>query len=104
MVWDIVLPYTRTAVIGGVFLGLGRALGETMAVTFVLGNAHKFSPSLLMPGNSIAATIANEFTEADSDLHRSALIALGFLLFVVTFIVLAIAQLMLLRLPRKEGN
>ena len=102
--WDVVLPYTRTAVIGGVFLGLGRALGETMAVTFVLGNAHQLTASLLMPGNSIAATLANEFTEADSDLYRSALIALGFLLFIVTFIVLAIAKYMLMRLARKEGN
>jgi phosphate transport system permease protein len=102
--WDIVLPYTRTAVIGGIFLGLGRALGETMAVTFVLGNAHQLSASLLMPGNSIAATLANEFTEADSDIYRSALIALGFLLFIVTFIVLAIAKYMLRRLARKEGN
>ena len=91
VVWDIVLPYTRSAVIGGIFLGLGRALGETMAVTFVLGNAHQLSASLLEPGNSIAATIANEFTEADSDIYRSSLIALGFLLFVVTFIVLAVA-------------
>jgi phosphate transport system permease protein len=102
--WDVVLPYTRTAVIGGVFLGLGRALGETMAVTFVLGNAHMLSPSLLMPGNSIAATLANEFTEADSALYRSSLIALGFLLFVVTFIVLAIAKWMLMRLAKREGN
>ncbi len=104
VVWDVVLPYTRSAVIGGVFLGLGRALGETMAVTFVLGNAHELSASLLMPGNSIAATIANEFAEADSDMYRSALIALGFVLFIVTFIVLAIARLMLRRLARKEGN
>ncbi len=103
VVWDIVLPYTRTAVIGGIFLGLGRALGETMAVTFVLGNAHDLTASLLMPGNSIAATIANEFTEADSNLYRSSLIALGFLLFVVTFIVLATAKLMLKRLNRREG-
>ena len=102
--WDIVLPYTRTAVIGGVFLGLGRALGETMAVTFVLGNSHQLSASLLMPGNSIAATLANEFTEADSDVYRSALIALGFLLFLVTFVVLAAAKYMLMRLARKEGN
>jgi len=102
--WDIVLPYTRTAVIGGVFLGLGRALGETMAVTFVLGNSHQLSASLLMPGNSIAATLANEFTEADSDIYRSALIALGFLLFLVTFVVLAAAKYMLMRLARKEGN
>jgi len=102
--WDIVLPYTRTAVIGGIFLGLGRALGETMAVTFVLGNSHQLSASLLMPGNSIAATLANEFTEADSDLYRSALIALGFLLFLVTFVVLAAAKYMLMRLARREGK
>ncbi|MBF7141899.1 MULTISPECIES: phosphate ABC transporter permease subunit PstC [Pseudomonas] len=103
VVWDIVLPYTRTAVVGGVFLGLGRALGETMAVTFVLGNAHQLSASLLMPSSSIASVIANEFSEAYTDLHRSSLIGLGFLLFVVTFIVLAIARLMLMRLSRKEG-
>jgi phosphate transport system permease protein len=102
--WDIVLPYTRTAVIGGIFLGLGRALGETMAVTFVLGNAHQLTASLLMPGNSIAATLANEFTEADSEIYRSSLIALGFLLFVVTFVVLAIAKYMLMRLAKREGN
>jgi phosphate transport system permease protein len=103
VVRDVVLPYTRSAVVGGIFLGLGRALGETMAVTFVLGNAHRLSASLLEPGNSIAATIANEFTEADSDIYRSSLVALGFLLFVVTFIVLAIAKLMLNRLSRQEG-
>jgi phosphate transport system permease protein len=102
--WHIVLPYTRTAVIGGIFLGLGRALGETMAVTFVLGNSHQLSASLLMPGNSIAATLANEFTEADSDIYLSSLIALGFLLFVVTFIVLAIAKYMLMQLSKREGN
>jgi phosphate transport system permease protein len=104
VVWDIVLPYTRSAVIGGIFLGLGRALGETMAVTFVLGNAHLLSPSLLQPGNSIAATIANEFTEADSPIYLSSLIALGFLLFVVTFIVLAIARLMLNQLAQRAGK
>jgi phosphate transport system permease protein len=104
VVWDVVVPYTRSAVIGGIFLGLGRALGETMAVTFVLGNAHELSASLLMPGNSIAATIANEFAEADSEMYRSSLIALGFVLFVVTFIVLAAARLMLRQLARKEGN
>ena len=104
VVWNIVLPHTRSAVIGGIFLGLGRALGETMAVTFVLGNAHRLTPSLLEPGNSIAATIANEFTEADSELYLSSLIALGFLLFVVTFIVLAIAKIMLNRLNRQEGR
>jgi phosphate transport system permease protein len=102
--WNVVLPYTRSAVIGGIFLGLGRALGETMAVTFVLGNAHHLTASLLMPGNSIAATIANEFSEADSEIYQSSLIALGFLLFIVTFVVLAIAKIMLMRLSRKEGN
>jgi phosphate transport system permease protein len=105
--WEVVshvsLPYTRTAVVGAIFLGLGRALGETMAVTFVLGNAHDFSVSLLMPGNSIAAAIANEFTEADSPIYVSSLIALAFLLFVVTFIVLALAKLMLARIGRLEG-
>ena len=104
VVWDVVLPYTRSAVLGGIFLGLGRALGETMAVTFVLGNAHELSASLLMPGNSIAATIANEFSEADSAMYRSSLIALGFVLFLVTFVVLAIARLMLRQLDKREGN
>lgn len=100
---SVVLPYTRSAVIGAIFLGLGRALGETMAVTFVLGNAHELSISLLEPSNSIAATLANEFTEADSPIYLSSLIALGFVLFVVTFIVLAFAKLLLLRLNRMEG-
>ncbi len=104
VVWHVVLPYTRTAVTGGIFLGLGRALGETMAVTFVLGNSHQLTASLLQPGNSIAATIANEFTEADSDIYLSSLIALGFLLFIVTFIVLAIARLLLMRLARRAGE
>ncbi len=104
VVWDVVLPYTRSAVIGGIFLGLGRALGETMAVTFVLGNAHELTASLLMPGNSIAATIANEFTEADSAMYRSSLVALGFVLFLVTFVVLAAARLMLRQLAKREGN
>lgn len=106
--WEILsrvtLPYTRSAIIGAIFLGLGRALGETMAVTFVLGNAHDLSVSLLMPSNSIAAAIANEFTEADSDLYRSSLIALAFLLFVVTFLVLTAAKLMLMRLGRTHGR
>ena len=103
VVWDIVLPYTRSAVIGGIFLGLGRALGETMAVTFVLGNSYNITASLLMPGTSISSSIANEFNEAVG-LHRSALIALGFLLFVVTFIVLLIARLMLRQLAKREGK
>jgi len=99
----VVLPYTRVGVIGGVMLGLGRALGETMAVTFVIGNAHKVSASLLAPGTTISATIANEFTEAVGDLYTSSLIALGLILFVITFIVLAIARYMLLRIERRIG-
>ncbi|MEY2706369.1 MAG: hypothetical protein RI905_118, partial [Pseudomonadota bacterium] len=83
----IVLPYTKTGVIGGIMLGLGRALGETMAVTFVIGNAHKLSASLFSPGNSIASTLANEFGEAEPGLHYSSLFALGLALFVITFIV-----------------
>jgi phosphate transport system permease protein len=104
VVWDVVLPYTRSAVVGGIFLGLGRALGETMAVTFVLGNAHRLTASLLEPGNSIAATIANEFAEADSPMYLSSLIALGFVLFLVTFVVLTIARLMLRQLRKREGS
>jgi phosphate transport system permease protein len=104
VVWDVVLPYTRSAVIGGVFLGLGRALGETMAVTFVIGNAYNISASLLEPGTSIASTVANEFGEAVDPLHKSTLLALGFLLFVLTFIVLAAARLMLLQLQRRQGR
>ena len=104
VVWDIVLPYTRSAVIGGIFLGLGRALGETMAVTFVIGNAYAVSASLLEPGTSIASAIANEFAEAVDPLHRSALLALGFVLFLLTFVVLVIARLMLRQLKRREGT
>ena len=104
VVWDVVLPYTRSAVIGGIFLGLGRALGETMAVTFVIGNAYNVSASLLDPGTSIASTIANEFAEAVDPLHKSTLLALGFLLFVLTFIVLSAAKLMLMQLQRREGR
>ena len=97
----VILPYTRVGVIGGVMLGLGRALGETMAVTFVIGNAHTVSASILAPGTTISASIANEFTEAVGDLYTSSLIALGLILFVITFIVLAIARYMLLRLHQK---
>ncbi len=104
VVRKVVLAYTRSAVVGGIFLGLGRALGETMAVTFVLGNAHELNASLLQPGNSIAAAIANEFTEADSDIYLSSLIALGLILFIVTFIVLVAARIMLLRLARQAGK
>ena len=100
----VILPYTRVGVIGGVMLGLGRALGETMAVTFVIGNAHTVSASILAPGTTISASIANEFTEAVGDLYTSSLIALGLILFVITFIVLASAKLMLLRMARKEGT
>jgi phosphate transport system permease protein len=100
---NVVLPYTRVGVIGGVMLGLGRALGETMAVTFVIGNAHRISASLLAPGTTISATIANEFTEAVGDLYTSALIALGLILFVITFIVLAAARYMLMRIERRIG-
>jgi len=99
----VVLPYARVGVIGGIMLGLGRALGETMAVTFVIGNAHRISASLLAPGTTISATIANEFTEAVGDLYTSALIALGLILFVITFIVLAAARYMLLRIERRIG-
>jgi phosphate transport system permease protein len=100
----VVLPFTRVGVIGGVMLGLGRALGETMAVTFVIGNAHRVSPSLFAPGTTISATIANEFTEAVGDLYTSSLIALGLILFVITFIVLAVARLMLMRLNARGGH
>jgi phosphate transport system permease protein len=100
---NVVLPYTRVGVIGGVMLGLGRALGETMAVTFVIGNAHKVSASLLAPGTTISATIANEFTEAVGDLYTSSLIALGLILFVITFIVLSAARLMLARIEKRIG-
>jgi phosphate transport system permease protein len=99
----VVLPYARVGVIGGIMLALGRALGETMAVTFVIGNAHRISPSLLAPGTTISATIANEFTEAVGDLYTSALIALGLILFVITFVVLAIARYLLLRIERRIG-
>ena len=104
VVWKVVLPYTRTGVVGGVMLGLGRALGETMAVTFVIGNAQRLSVSLLAPGNSIASSLANEFAEAVGDLYTSSLIELGLILFLITTVVLAIAKLMLLRLGRLEGT
>jgi phosphate transport system permease protein len=100
----VVFPYARVGVMGAVMLGLGRALGETMAVTFVIGNAHKISPSLIAPGTTISATIANEFTEAVGDLYTAALIELGLILFVITFIVLALARYMLLRLERRQGG
>jgi phosphate transport system permease protein len=104
VVWHVVLPYTKVGVIGGIMLGLGRALGETMAVTFVIGNAHKLSTSLMLPGNSIASTLANEFTEAVGDLYFSSLIELGLILFLITFVVLALSKLLLLRLAKREGQ
>ena len=104
VVWNVVLPYTKVGVVGGVMLGLGRALGETMAVTFVIGNAHKLHLSLMMPGNSIASALANEFTEAVGDLYSSALIELGLILFLITFVVLALSKMLLLRLGKMEGQ
>ncbi|HEY1798074.1 MAG TPA: phosphate ABC transporter permease subunit PstC [Stellaceae bacterium] len=104
VVWRVVLPYTRIGVVGGILLGLGRALGETMAVTFVIGNSHHINASLLQPGTTISAALANEFTEAVGDIYVSSLIALGLILFVITFIVLAIAKIMLIRLQRQAGG
>ena len=103
VVGNVVIPYTRVGIIGGVMLGLGRALGETMAVTFVIGNAHRISASILAPGTTISATIANEFTEAVGDIYTSSLIALGLILFFITFIVLALARFMLMRLEKRTG-
>jgi phosphate transport system permease protein len=99
----IVIPYTRAGIMGGVMLGLGRALGETMAVTFVIGNAHRISASLFAPGTTISATIANEFTEADGELYTASLVALGLILFVLTFLILAAARYMLMRIERRSG-
>jgi phosphate transport system permease protein len=99
----VVIPYTRVGIMGGVMLGLGRALGETMAVTFVIGNAHRISASLFAPGTTISATIANEFTEADGDLYTSSLVSLGLILFIITFVILALARYMLLRIDSRTG-
>jgi phosphate transport system permease protein len=101
VIWNVVVPYSRIGMVGGIMLGLGRALGETMAVTFVIGNAHRVSASLLAPGTTISASIANEFTEAVGDLYTSSLVALGVLLFLITFAVIAAARFMLLRLDRR---
>jgi phosphate transport system permease protein len=101
VIWQVIVPYSRVGMVGGIMLGLGRALGETMAVTFVIGNAHRVSASLLAPGTTISATIANEFTEAVGDLYTSSLVALGVLLFLITFTVIAAARFMLLRLDRR---
>jgi phosphate transport system permease protein len=104
VVWNVVLPYTKIGVIGGIMLGLGRALGETMAVTFVIGNAYKINAALFEPGNSIASALANEFNEAADPVHRASLIALGLVLFVLTFIVLACSRLLIAQLARGEGR
>jgi phosphate transport system permease protein len=104
VVWNVVLPYTKVGVIGGIMLGLGRALGETMAVTFVIGNAYRISRSLFDPGNSIASALANEFNEAAEPVHRASLIALGLVLFVLTFVVLAASRYLIARLARGEGT
>ena len=103
VMWKVVLPYTRSGVIGGVMLGLGRALGETMAVTFVIGNAFRMPGSFFDPGNSIASALANEFNEA-AGMQKSALIELGLILFLITTIVLALAKMMLLRMEKSEGT
>lgn len=104
VLWNVVLPYTKVGVAGGIMLGLGRALGETMAVTFVIGNAHELSKSLLMPGNSISSALANEFNEAVGELYTSSLIELGLILFFITFVVLSIARYMLYKLGQREGQ
>ncbi|MGA9851797.1 MAG: phosphate ABC transporter permease subunit PstC [Gammaproteobacteria bacterium] len=104
VVRNVVLPYTRVGVVGGIMLGLGRALGETMAVTFVIGNSHSISASLFMPGNTISSTLANEFSEAVGQTYTSSLIALGLILFLITFVVLALAKLLLLRMSGREGS
>jgi phosphate transport system permease protein len=104
VVWNVVLPYTKVGVIGGIMLGLGRALGETMAVTFVIGNAYRISASLFEPGNSIASALANEFNEASDPVHRASLIALGLVLFVLTTIVLACSRMLIAQLAKGEGK
>ena len=104
VMWNVVLPYTRVGVVGGIMLGLGRALGETMAVTFVIGNAHHLSVSLLAPGTTISAALANEFSEAVEKIYQSSLIALGLILFVITLIVLSVAKYMLIRLQSRAGK
>ena len=104
VIWHVVIPYTRIGMVGGIMLGLGRALGETMAVTFVIGNAHQLHASLFMPGNSIASALANEFTEADGELYTAALIELGLILFLITFIVLACSKILLLQLRKRDGD
>jgi phosphate transport system permease protein len=104
VVRNVVLPYTKVGVIGGIMLGLGRALGETMAVTFIIGNAYRISSSLYEPGNSIASALANEFNEAADPVHRASLITLGLVLFVLTLIVLGLSRLLISQLAKGEGR
>jgi phosphate transport system permease protein len=105
VVWNVVLPYTKVGVVGGIMLGLGRALGETMAVTFLIGNMNYFNGfSLFYPGNSIASALANEFAEAESPVYTASLIELGLILFLITLVVLTLSKLMLLKLSSREGS
>jgi phosphate transport system permease protein len=104
MIWDAVLPFARSGIIGGVILGLGRALGETMAVTMVIGNRPEISTSLFAPGYTMASVIANEFSEATSDMHRSALMAVGATLFLITIVVNMIARWLVWRMARGEES
>jgi len=104
VIWKVVFPHAQRGVVGGVMLGLGRALGETMAVTFVIGNAHRIATSLFMPGSTISSVLANEFAEAVTELHLSSLIALGFILFLITLVVLGIAKILLAQSERREGR
>ena len=104
VMFKIILPYTKTGVVGGVILGLGRALGETMAVTFLIGNAFNISPSLFTSGVTITSALANEFAEASSELHLASLLHLGLILFVITFVVLSLSKLMLMRIDQKSGH
>jgi phosphate transport system permease protein len=104
VVWNIVLPYTSNGLLGGIFLGLGRALGETMAVTFVIGNAHELTTSLFMPGTTISAVLANEFSEATTPMYKSSLLALGLILFLITFTVLFVARTLLGRIQSKAAK
>ena len=104
VVRHVVLPYTKAGVVGGIILGLGRALGETMAITFVIGNTFNISASLYNSGVSITSALANEFAEANDKLHLSSLLYLGLILFIITFVVLVISKIMLLRMQRNEGR
>lgn len=104
VVWNIILPYSRTGVSGGIMLGIGRALGETMAVSFVVGNSNHLSLSLLMPGSTLSSVLANEFSEATGTLYVSSLVELGLVLFLITSVVLSVSKLLLFRLKKREGR